>query len=98
MKVRVRNLVRNTFRRTGHTKPKKKTEMILGCDYDTLKLHLESQFVDGMSWDNRGEWHIDHRIPLSSAKTVDDLIKLSHYTNLQPLWMEDNLKKGNKVL
>ena len=61
-----------------------------------LKEHLESQFIDGMGWDNRVEWHIDHIIPLSSAKTEDELYRLCHYTNLQPLWAEDNLKKGNK--
>ena len=96
MKVRIRNLIRNTFRKSGHTKPEKRTEKILGCNYELLKLHLESQFIDGMCWDNRGEWHIDHIIPLSSAKTLEELIKLSHYTNLQPLWGVDNIKKGNK--
>jgi hypothetical protein len=98
MKVRIRNLVRNTFRKSGHTKPEKRTEEILGCNYDSLKLHLESQFVEGMSWDNRGEWHIDHKIPLATANTVEELIKLSHYTNLQPLWGEDNIRKGCKIL
>ena len=63
-----------------------------------LKEHLELQFVDGMSWDNRSEWHIDHIIPLSSAKTDEEIYKLCHYTNLQPLWAEDNLKKSNKIL
>ena len=51
-----------------------------------------------MNWDNHGEWHIDHKIPLSSAKTEKELIGLCHYTNLQPLWALDNLKKGNKIL
>jgi len=98
MKVRIRNLIRNTFRKAGHTKPEKRTEGILGCNYDELKSHLESQFVDGMSWDNRGEWHIDHIIPLSSATNKESLIELSHYTNLQPLWAEDNLEKSNKII
>jgi hypothetical protein len=51
-----------------------------------------------MSWDNHGEWHIDHIIPLSSAKNESDLYKLFHYTNLQPLWAFDNLSKGNKII
>ena len=51
-----------------------------------------------MSWDNYGKWHIDHIIPLSSANSEDDIYKLCHYTNLQPLWAEDNLKKSNKIL
>jgi len=98
MKVRIRNLVRNTFRKSGHTKPEKRTEGILGCSYEELKNHLESQFVEGMSWDNRGDWHIDHIIPLSSAMDKEGLLKLSHYTNLQPLWEKDNLEKSNKIL
>jgi hypothetical protein len=70
---------------------------IIGCSPQVLKEHLETQFVDGMSWDNRSEWHIDHIIPLSSAKTEEELYKLCHYSNLQPLWAEDNLKKSNKI-
>ena len=77
---------------------KNKTFDIVGCSPEFLKEHLESQFTDGMSWDNRSEWHIDHIIPLSSAKTEDELYKLCHYTNLQPLWAEDNLKKSNKII
>lgn len=69
-----------------------------GCSPEFLKEHLERQFVEGMTWENRNEWHIDHIIPLSSAKTEDELYELCHYTNLQPLWAEDNLKKSNKVL
>jgi hypothetical protein len=75
-----------------------KTFDIVGCSPEFLKEHLETQFTDGMSWDNRSDWHIDHIIPLSSAKTEDELYKLCHYTNLQPLWAEDNLKKSNKIL
>ena len=75
-----------------------KTFDIVGCTPQFLKEHLETQFIDGMSWDNRSEWHIDHIIPLSSAKTEDELYKLCHYENLQPLWAEDNLKKSNKIL
>jgi hypothetical protein len=75
-----------------------KTFDIVGCSPEFLKEHLETQFTDGMTWDNRSEWHIDHIIPLSSAKTQDELYKLCHYENLQPLWAEDNLKKSNKIL
>jgi len=75
-----------------------KTFDIVGCSPEFLKEHLETQFTDGMSWENRNEWHIDHIIPLSSAKTEDELYKLCHYTNLQPLWAEDNIKKSNKIL
>jgi hypothetical protein len=75
-----------------------KTFDIVGCSPQFLKEHLETQFTDGMTWDNRSEWHIDHIIPLSSAKTEDELYKLCRYENLQPLWAEDNLKKSNKIL
>jgi hypothetical protein len=75
-----------------------KTFEIVGCSPEFLKEHLESQFKDGMSWENRSKWHIDHIIPLSSAKTEDELYKLCHYTNLQPLWAEENLKKSNKII
>ena len=54
--------------------------------------------MDGMSWANRGEWHIDHIIPLSSAKTEEDVIRLNHYTNFRPLWKEDNQIKSNKIM
>ena len=77
---------------------KNKTFEIVGCSPQFLKEHLEKQFVDGMTWENRSEWHIDHKIPLSSAKTEEELYKLCHYTNLQPLWAEENLKKSNKII
>ena len=75
----------------------KRTFDIVGCTSEFLKEHLETQFIDGMSWNNRSEWHIDHIIPLSSAKTEEELYKLCHYSNLQPLWAGDNLSKGTKV-
>jgi hypothetical protein len=75
-----------------------KTFDIVGCSPKFLKEHLESQVLEGMTWDNRSEWHIDHIIPLSSAKNDEEVYKLCHYSNLQPLWAEDNLKKSNKIL
>ncbi len=73
---------------------------LLGCTPEQLKEHLESQFTKGMSWDNYGlhGWHIDHKKPCASY----DLSKESqqkecfHYSNLQPLWAEDNWSKGSK--
>jgi hypothetical protein len=75
-----------------------KTFEIVGCTPEFLKEHLEKQFTDGMTWENRNKWHIDHIVPLSSAKTEDELYKLCHYTNLQPLWAEENMKKSNKII
>lgn len=75
-----------------------KTEQILGASYEKVMNHIESRFKQGMSWDNLGKWHIDHIIPLSSAENKEELIKLSHYTNLQPLWAEENFVKGDKII
>jgi hypothetical protein len=50
-----------------------------------------------MTWENRGEWHVDHIIPFASAKTEEDIVRLAHYTNLQPLWAKENLEKGDKM-
>jgi len=71
---------------------------IIGCSPEYLRKHLERQFTDGMSWKNHTTtgWHIDHIVPLSSAKTSNELEKLMHYTNLQPLWASDNMEKSNK--
>jgi hypothetical protein len=76
----------------------KRTEELLGGTFEEIKIHFESLFTEGMSWDNRSEWHIDHIVPLSSGKTEEEMIKLCHYTNLQPLWAKDNLKKSDKIL
>jgi hypothetical protein len=69
----------------------------LGCSIAELKIHLESLFELGMTWDNYGEWHIDHIKPLSSFDlSIPEQFKdACHYTNLQPLWAKDNLIKGN---
>lgn len=85
--------------RANYWTPKNKFKDYIGCTLDELKSHLEKQFKDGMTWENqgRGGWHIDHIIPLSTAKTQEELYKLCHYTNLQPLWEIDNLKKSNKI-
>lgn len=86
------------FLKSNNITKNNKTFDIVGCDPIFLKNYLEKKFTDGMSWENYGKWHIDHIIPLSSAKTEEDVIKLCHYTNLQPLWSEDNLKKGSKII
>ena len=72
------------------------TLKLLGCDIEHLKTQLESSFTDGMSWDNYGEWHIDHIAPCASfdLSNSEEQEECFHYTNLQPLWAEDNLKKG----
>lgn len=72
----------------------KKLEKIIGCSKNEFKTHISSQFKSGMSWDNYGEWHLDHIKPTSSAKTREELYELFHYSNTQPLWASDNKTKG----
>lgn len=72
-------------------------EYLLGADIDTVIKHIESQFRGGMSWENYPEWHIDHIIPFSVAKNEEDIIRLCHYSNIQPLWAEENQHKYNKL-
>lgn len=81
---------RQDFRKTN------KFLNVLGCSFNDLQIYLEKQFKPGMTWENQGKWHVDHIIPLSSAKNETDMYKLCHYTNLQPLWALDNIRKGNK--
>lgn len=96
LKCSIRNLVRSSFKNLGYNK-NSKTFQILGCTSMEFYEHIESQFVDGMNWNNRKLWHIDHIIPVSLAKTEEELIKLNHYTNLRPLWAIDNIRKSNKI-
>jgi len=93
---RCRARVNQSFRKNGYTK-RSKTHEIIGCSWEFLRGFIERQFKPGMTWENRSEWHIDHIIPLASAKTEEDVIKLNHYTNLRPLWAEENLKKSDKI-
>ena len=86
--------------RVGLKKIKKssKTCDLLGCSFEFLKNYIEQKFVDGMNWNNMGKWHIDHIVPLAAFDlSIEMNQKIAfHYTNLQPLWAEDNLKKGAK--
>lgn len=72
----------------------------LGCTIEELKDHIESQFQEGMTWNNwsRGGWSLDHIIPLSAFDLTDkeQVKKACHYSNLQPLWEADNIRKGGK--
>ena len=73
----------------------------LGCTIEELKIHLENQFKEGMTWDNwkHDGWHIDHKKPLSKFDLTDpeQLKEACHYTNLQPLWWYDNIEKSDKI-
>ena len=105
LKCRVRSTIAKTFRRFNINKKNKSSE-ILGCSFEEFKNYLESKFELWMNWQNRGlyngelnfGWDIDHIIPLSSAINEYEVIKLNHYSNLQPLCSKVNRDiKRNKI-
>ena len=75
-----------------------KTMELLGCSVQHVRDHLESQFTEGMTWETQGEWHVDHIRPCASFNLEDpeEQKKCFHWTNLQPLWAADNIRKGDK--
>lgn len=95
--VRIRAGVMGALKTRSYAK-KKVTSEILGCSYPDFQMHIERQFLPGMSWGRMKEIHIDHIIPLVTAITEEDVIRLYHYSNLRPLWAVDNMKKGGKLL
>ena len=105
LKESIKNNIRKSIKRKGYSK-NNKTNEILGCSYEEFKTYLESQFEDWMNWDNYGNpkdgmlepnktWDIDHIIPISSAINENEVVKLNHFTNLQPLcsYINRNIKK-----
>ncbi len=91
LKLKIYNIV---YKAVKHKVAKHTSTLeILGCSYECFKEYLESKFEPWMTWENYGKyngelnygWDIDHIIPLTTAKTEDDVIRLSHYTNLRPL-------------
>ena len=101
LEVRLKNALRSRIK-IAIKKPAKKTRthLLVGCSIQELKLHIEKQFQSGMTWENWAQfgWHLDHIKPLSSAKNIEEMESLCHYTNLQPLWWRDNLSKSNKIV
>ena len=93
----LRSLIKISIKRNGYTKNSSTFE-VLGCSYNDFKLHLESKFEPWMNWQNYGKyngelnygWDIDHIIPISSATNEEEVLKLNHYTNLQPLCSKIN--------
>jgi hypothetical protein len=94
------------FKRNGYTK-ESKTYIILGCTFEEFKLYIESQFKEWMNWDNYGlyngeenyGWDLDHIIPLSSGKCEEDIIRLNHHSNIQPLcsYINRNVKRDKII-
>jgi hypothetical protein len=96
LRYKISKLICISLKNNGYTK-RSKTYQILCCSYEEFKTYIQSKFSENMSWENHGEWHLDHKIPASSAKDEDTLIRLNHYSNFQPLWAKDNIRKGNKL-
>jgi hypothetical protein len=95
LRARLCNLLKLSMTAKTH-----RTIELLGCSKIELKEHIERQFLSGMSWDNRHLWQIDHIIPCSSFDLTDSEQQRQcfHWSNLRPLWAEDNRKKSNKIL
>ena len=94
---RVEMLLRNRLNSAiGRGSRRGSAVALLGCTIPELMARFETLFTDGMTWDNRGAWHIDHIRPLASfdLEDVDQLAVACHWSNLQPLWAADNLRKG----
>jgi len=100
IKHNTRNLIYLSFKNLSSKS--KKTEHILDCTIEEFILYIINQFKPGMTLENHGQgpgkWNIDHIVPISSAKTEEEIYKLNHYTNFQPLWWEENMAKGKKIL
>jgi hypothetical protein len=94
----LRSRISSLIRKSGTKKMVRCTELI-GCSINEFRKHLESKFVDGMTWDNYGDWHIDHIFPCSKfdLRLLSEQKKCFHYSNQQPLWKIDNLRKGNRL-
>lgn len=92
LRNRFTNAIRNNCKKGSAIKD-------LGCSIEEFKKYIENRFQSGMNWQNYGQWHIDHIIPLFNFDLTDreQVKKACHYTNLQPLWAEDNLKKSAKM-
>ena len=75
----------------------------LGCTIEEFKSHIENQFKENMTWENLGDWHIDHIVPIKFKKngqnpTLEDVIERLHWKNTQPMWAKDNIAKGNRFI
>jgi len=97
LKERVRGLIKSAISKNGLSGKRSATSEILGCTPEQFRRHIERQFLPRMTWENFGDWHLDHVVPISSAITEDDIYRLNHHTNLRPLWAADNMKKSGKM-
>lgn len=94
----IRSRVRKAIRGASGVKSKS-CQKLLGCSHAFAMAHIEAQFLPGMTWGNRKEWHIDHIIPVAAFDLTDPEHQslCFHYTNLRPLWAVDNIRKGDNI-
>lgn len=93
------NIVRQRVIRSLDSNKTMSSKEYLGCTIDEYKAHIESQFKDGMTWENYGEWEIDHTVPIKfDEPTIEEVIERLHYSNTAPMWKEDNATKGNRYI
>ena len=90
----IRKLISRSIKRAGCRK-NSKTVIILGLTPKRFREYLEDKFKTGMTWDNYGDWHIDHIIPMAAAENEFEAEILNHHLNLQPMWADNNLKKSD---
>jgi hypothetical protein len=69
-------------------------EALVGCSWEEFREHLSSQFRGGMTWENHGEWHLDHVVPLCRFHLVKELLCAFHYTNIRPIWSDEHRRKS----
>jgi len=93
IRAALKSYLKNKYKNKGSTIE------FLGCNIEELKIHLQNQFREGITWQNHGEWHIDHIIPCAAfdLSKKEDCLKCFNYKNLQPLWAHENLSKSNKM-
>jgi len=99
LKTTLRNRVGKVLREAKVKKNHKSMDLI-GASPSFVMGYLEAKFTEGMTWENHGEWHIDHVQPCCSfdLTSEEEQKKCFHYSNLQPLWAKDNLAKGGKLI
>ena len=102
-KGHLKMLVTSRVREALQSKKNKSSLEYLGCDIETFRTHLEKSFKEGMTWENQGEWHIDHIIPVLYQQdgiepSIEEVGRRLHYTNCQAMWADENISKGNRYI
>jgi hypothetical protein len=88
--------IRKSFR-SKNLRKDFKTREIIGCPMIEFKSYIESLFLEGMTWENRSMWHLDHIIPISFGENKEEIILLNHFTNFRPMWATDNIIKSDNI-